>query len=257
MELILSRPLAILDLETTGTNLAKDRIVEIAVLKVMPDGNLHSKEAVVNPQMPIPPQVSAIHGITDEDVKDAPTFDQLAKVFYLFLDDCDLAGFNSIRFDLPILIEEFHRAGVSFDLSNRRFVDVQRIFHVMEPRNLTAAYKFYCSKDLEDAHSAMADVKATYEVLKAQLDRYSAELKNDVTFLHEFSKDGDYVDLGKRMYFENGIEIFNFGKHKGKAVTEVFKTEPSYYDWIIKSEFPIDFKEKIRAIKERSKKQNS
>jgi DNA polymerase-3 subunit epsilon len=254
MELNLTRPLAILDLETTGTNLAKDRIVEIAVLKVMPDGNLHSKESIVNPQMAIPPQVSAIHGITDEDVADAPTFDQLAKAYYLFLDECDLAGFNSIRFDLPILIEEFHRAGVSFDLSNRRFVDVQRIFHMMEPRNLTAAYKFYCAKELEDAHSAMADVKATYEVLKAQLDRYSGELKNDVSFLHEFSKDGDYVDLGKRMYFENGIEMFNFGKHRGKAVTEVFKAEPSYYDWIMKSEFPMDFKEKIRAIKERIKK---
>ena len=257
MELKLTRPLAILDLETTGTNLAKDRIVEIAVLKVMPDGNMHEKESLINPQMPIPAQVSAIHGITDNDVKDAPTFDQVAKAFYLFLNDCDLAGFNSIRFDLPILMEEFHRAGVTFDLSNRRLVDVQRIFHLMEPRNLSAAYKFYCAKDLEDAHSAMVDVKATYEVLKSQLDRYAGSLKNDIDFLHEFTKDGDYVDLGKRMYYENGVEVFNFGKHKGKVVTDVFKTEPSYYDWIMKSEFPTDFKEKIKGIKERFRKQTT
>lgn len=255
MELKLERPLAIFDLETTGTNLAKDRIVEIAVLKVMPGGHVHEKQSIVNPQMSIPPQVSAIHGITDEDVKDAPTFNQVAKAFYLFLEGCDLAGFNAIRFDLPILVEEFHRAGVIFDFTGRRLVDVQRIYHQMEPRNLSAAYKYYCEKDLEDAHSAMVDVKATYEVLKSQLDRYGNSLKNDMDFLHEFSKDGDYVDLGKRMYYDNGIEMFNFGKHKGKAVTDVFKTEPSYYDWIMKSEFPVDFKEKIRGIRERFIKQ--
>lgn len=253
MELQLIRPLAFLDLETTGTNVAKDRIVEIAVLKLMPDGNMHEKESLVNPQMPIPAAVTLIHHISDADVKDAPTFEQIAKTFFIFLDDCDLAGFNSLRFDLPILLEEFHRAAVIFDLSNRKLVDVQRIYHTMEPRNLTAAYKFYCEKNLEDAHSAMADVRATFEVLKSQLDRYGAALKNDMDFLHQFSKDGDFVDLGRRMYFDNGIETFNFGKHKGKVVTDVFKLEPSYFDWIMKSEFPMDFKEKIRNIKDRMK----
>ena len=253
MELSLTRPLAFLDLETTGTNLAKDRIVEIAVLKLMPDGNIHEKETLVNPQMPIPVAITLVHHISDDDVKDAPTFDKIAKAFFIFLEDCDLAGFNSMRFDLPILLEEFYRAGVIFDLSNRKLVDVQRIYHMMEPRNLTAAYKFYCEKNLDGAHSAMADVRATFEVLKSQLDRYVDALKNDMDFLHQLSKDGDFVDLGRRMYFDNGIEIFNFGKHKGKAVEEVFKIEPSYFDWIIKGEFPMDFKEKIRNIKERMK----
>ncbi|MBK6483923.1 MAG: 3'-5' exonuclease [Chitinophagaceae bacterium] len=254
MDLKLKRPLAFVDLETTGTNFAKDRIVEIAVLKLMPDGNVHEKQTRVNPMMPIPPQVIAIHGITDEDVKDAPTFEQIAKQYFIFLDECDLAGFNSTRFDFPILLEEFHRAGVIFDVSTRKFVDVQRIYHTLEPRNLAAAYKYYCEKELVGAHGAMADVKATYEVLKSQLDRYPQALKNDIDFLHEFSKDGDYVDLGKRMYYENNIEMFNFGKHKGKAVTDVFVAEPSYYDWLLKSEFPLDFKEKIKGIKQRMKK---
>jgi DNA polymerase-3 subunit epsilon len=254
MNLNLTRPLAFVDLETTGTNFAKDRIVEIAVLKLMPDGNIHEKQTLVNPRIPIPAQVSAIHGIKDEHVKDAPTFEQVAKHYFLFLDECDLAGFNSTRFDFPILLEEFYRAGVIFDVSNRKFVDVQRIYHNLEPRNLAAAYKFYCEKELNNAHSAMVDAKATFEVLKAQLDRYSNDLKNDIDFLHEFSKDGDFVDLGKRMYFENGIEVFNFGKHKGKQVVEVFKSEPSYYDWILKGEFPLDFKEKIKGIRERMKK---
>ena len=240
MELQLKRPLAILDLETTGTNIAKDRIVEIAVIKIMPDGNVHEKETRVNPLMPIPSAVTAIHGISDDDVKDSPTFGQIAKAFFIFLDECDIGGFNSLRFDLPILLEEFHRAGVVFDLSNRKLIDVQRIYHIMEPRTLTAAYKFYCEKSLNDAHRAIADVRATFEVLKSQLDRYPAALKNDMDFLHELSKDGDFVDLGKRMYFDNGMEMFNFGKHKGKAVAEVFKLEPSYYDWIMKGEFPMD-----------------
>lgn len=254
MELKLTRPLAFVDLETTGVNFAKDRIVEIAVLKLMPDGQVHEKQTRVNPMIPIPPAVTAIHGITDEDVKDAPTFEQIAKQYFIFLDECDLAGFNSTRFDFPILLEEFHRAGVIFDISTRKFIDVQRIYHVMEPRNLAAAYRYYCEKELVGAHGAMADVKATFEVLKAQLDRYPQNLKNDVDFLHEFSKDGDYVDLGKRMYYDNNVEMFNFGKHKGKSVTDVFTTEPSYYDWLLKSEFPLDFKEKIKGIKLRMKK---
>lgn len=254
MNLNLTRPLAFIDLETTGTNFAKDRIIEIAVVKLMPDGNIHEKQTLINPQIPIPPQSSAIHGITDERVKDAPTFEQIAKNYFLFLDECDLAGFNSTRFDYPILLEEFYRAGVFFDVSNRKFIDVQRIYHNLEPRNLAAAYKFYCEKELTNAHSAMADARATFEVLIAQLDRYANELKNDIDFLHEFSKDGDFVDLGKRMYFDNGIEMFNFGKHKGKAVVDVFKVEPSYYDWIQKGEFPLDFKEKVKGIRERMKK---
>jgi len=253
MELSLTRPLAFLDLETTGTNTAKDRIVEIAVLKLMPDGNIHEKESLVNPMIPIPSGATAVHRISDELVKNAPTFEMIAKTFFIFLDDCDLAGFNSIRFDLPILVEEFYRAGVVFDVSNRKLIDVQRIYHSMEPRNLSAALKFYCSKELEGAHSAMLDVKATYEVLRAQLDRYAQELKNDMNWLHDFSKDGDYVDLGRRMYYQEGVEVFNFGKHKGKAVVEVFKIEPSYYDWIIKGEFPMDFKEKVRGIREKMK----
>ena len=253
MELQLTRPLAFLDLETTGTNTAKDRIVEIAVLKLMPDGNIHEKESLINPQMSIPEGASAVHRITDELVKSSPTFDQVAKAFFIFLDDCDIAGFNSIRFDLPILLEEFHRAGVIFDVASRKLIDVQRIYHNMEPRNLSAAVRFYCSKELEGAHSAIADVRATYEVLKAQLDRYTDGLKNDMSWLHEFSKDGDYVDLGKRMYFKDGIEIFNFGKHKGKPVTEIFKNEPSYFDWIMKGEFPMDFKSKVTVIRERMK----
>jgi DNA polymerase-3 subunit epsilon len=255
MELKLIRPLAFVDLETTGTNFVKDRIVEIAVLKLMPDGNVHEKQTRINPQVPIPPQVTAIHGISDNDVKDAPTFEQIAKTYFLFLDECDLAGFNSTRFDFPILLEEFHRAGIIFDVSTRKFVDVQRIYHLMEPRNLTAAYKFYCERELIDAHTAMADVKATFEVLKAQLDRYPENLKNEIDFLHELSKDGDYVDLGKRMYFENGVETFNFGKHKGRQVIEVFRVEPSYYDWLLKGEFPMDFKEKIKMIREKMKRQ--
>ncbi len=254
MELNLTRPLAFLDLETTGVNVAKDRIVEIAVIKIMPDGNVHEKQSRVNPQMPIPPGATAVHKITDDDVKDAPTFDKIAKSFFIFLDDCDLAGFNSTRFDFPLLLEEFNRAGIAFEIGDRKLVDVQRIYHQMEPRNLSAAVKFYCDSNLEDAHSAMADVKATYKVLKAQLDRYPENLKNSIDFLHDLSKDGDYVDLSKRMYYENGIEMFNFGKHKGKVVAEVFKTEPSYYDWIIKSEFSIDFKNRIKVIKERMKK---
>lgn len=254
MELKLTRPLAFVDLETTGVNFAKDRIVEIAVLKLMPDGQVHEKQTRVNPTIPIPPAVTAIHGITDEDVKDAPTFEQIAKQYFIFLDECDLAGFNSTRFDFPILLEEFHRAGVIFDICTRKFIDVQRIYHVMEPRNLAAAYRYYCDKELVGAHGAMADVKATFEVLKAQLDRYPENLKNDIEFLHEFSKDGDYVDLGKRMYYDNNVEMFNFGKHKGKSVTDVFTTEPSYYDWLLKSEFPLDFKEKIKGIKLRMKK---
>lgn len=257
MELLLQKPLAVIDLETTGVDFAKDRIIEIAVLKIMPDGNLHEKQTLINPGIPIPPKSTETHGITDEQVKNAPSFRQIAKAFFLFLDDCDLAGFNSTRFDIPVLAEEFLRCGVRFGLENRRFIDVQRIFHLLEPRNLTAAYKFYCKKELENAHSAMADVKATYEVLKAQLDVYEMHLKNDVSFLHEFAKEGDYVDLGRRMYYEENVIKFNFGKHKGKVVQEIFHSEPSYYDWLRNADFPLEFKEKIKDIWEETRKKPS
>lgn len=249
MNLNLTKPIVFVDLETTGTDFAKDRIVEIAAIKVMPDGAVTEKCDRVNPTVPIPAGASAIHGIYDADVKDCLTFKQLAPAYATLLADADLAGYNSNRFDFPFLVEEFLRAGVSFSVTGKKFVDVQRIFHNMERRNLEAAYKFYCGKPLEGAHGALADTRATFEVLKAQLDRYE-ELKNDVGFLHEFTKDGDFVDLGRKLYIDKGVAKFNFGKHKGVSVTEVFKKEPQYFDWIMKSDFPLDFKEKLKAIKE-------
>lgn len=249
MNLHLIRPLAFVDLETTGTDFAKDRIVEIAVVKAMPDGSTVEKCNRVNPTVPIPAGASAVHGIYDKDVALCPTFKEVAPDYAELLADADLAGYNSNRFDFPFLAEEFLRAGIPFSVTEKKFVDVQRIFHNMERRNLEAAYKFYCGKQLEGAHGALADTRATYEVLKAQLDRYE-ELKNDVGFLHEFTKDGNFIDLGRKMYMDNGIAKFNFGKHKGVPVKEVFKKEPQYFDWIMKSDFPLDFKEKLRAIKE-------
>ena len=189
-----------------------------------------------------------MNGITNEDVKEAPPFSQVAKTFFLFLDDCDLAGFNSMRLDIPILAEEFLRCGIRFGLENRKFIDVQRIYHLLEPRNLSAAYKFYCRKELENAHKAMSDVKATYEVLKSQLDTYGEHLKNDINFLHEFARDGNYVDLGRRMYYDHEVIKFNFGKYKGRIVEEIFTIEPSYYDWLRNADFPLEFKEKIKDI---------
>lgn len=250
MNLNLTKPLAFVDLETTGVDFARDRIVEIAVIKVMPDGSTIEKCDRVNPTIPIPAGASAVHGIYDNDVQNCPTFKELAPVYAELLADADLAGFNSNRFDFPFLLEEFLRSGITFTVTDKKFVDVQRIFHKMERRNLEAAYKFYCGKELKGAHGALIDTRATYEVLKSQLDRYD-ELKNDVSFLHEFTKDGEFVDLGRKMYMDNGIAKFNFGKYKGQSVTDVFKKEPQYFDWIMKSDFPLDFKEKLRAIKER------
>lgn len=254
MKLNLKRPLVFFDLETTGVDTAKDRIVEISMVKVMPDGEEIVRTRLINPQMHIPEDATAVHGITDEDVKDQPTFAQIAKSLSQFIEGCDFGGFNSNRFDLPMLVEEFLRAGVDVDFKNRKFIDVQNIFHKMEQRTLVAAYKFYCNKDLTDAHSAEADTRATYEVLKAQLDRYS-ELQNDVAALAEFSSRGETVDYaGRIVYNDKGEEVFNFGKYKGVKVSEVFQREPSYYDWMMNGDFPLYTKKVITGIRLREKK---
>lgn len=262
MELTLTRPLAFFDLETTGIRVATDRIVEISILRLQPDGQKKILTRRIHPGVPIPPEVTAIHGISDDDVKDCPKFAELAHELVQFLENCDLAGYNSNHFDIPLLAEEFLRAGIEFDLKGRRFVDVQNIFHKMEPRNLSAAYKFYCAKDLENAHSAEADTVATYEILKAQLDRYdgveyrdrngkvSQPVLNDVKALSDFSWANRAVDLiGHIVYNEKNVEVFNFGKHKGKAVSQVLRDEPSYYDWMMKGEFPLSTKQVLTRLR--------
>lgn len=237
MELNLKRPIIFFDLETTGTNIIHDRIVELSFIKVMPDGTEIEKSRRINPEMHIPEESTAIHHITDEDVKDCPTFKQVARSLYEIFDGCDIAGYNSNKFDVPVLIEEFARAGMTFNVADRQFVDVQNIFHKMEQRTLVAAYRFYCSKELTDAHSAMADTRATYEVLKSQLDRY-ATLENDVEKLAEFSRQGRNLDLAGRIVLNDKDEpIFNFGKHKGKTVEEVLRKEPSFIAWMQEREF--------------------
>ena len=249
MQLNLRNPLVFFDLETTGIDIAKDRIVEISMVKVMPNGEEIVKTRRINPGMPIPPESTAIHGITDEDVKDCPKFKEIAKSLAAQIEGCDLAGFNSNRFDIPMLAEEFLRAGVDVDLNRRKFIDVQTIFHKMEQRNLTAAYKFYCNKDLANAHSAEADTMATYEVLKAQLDRYP-ELENDVNFLSKYSSFTNNVDFAGRMvYNEKGQEVINFGKYKGRLVEEVRKSDPSYYAWIMNGDFPLNTKKMLTEIR--------
>ncbi|MDQ6480967.1 exonuclease domain-containing protein [Dyadobacter sp. LHD-138] len=260
----LKKPLAFFDLETTGVNIARDRIVEISVVKALPNGETEIRTRKVNPEMPIPLESSLIHGIYDEDVKDAPTFKMLAKNLATFLEGCDLAGFNSNRFDIPMLVEEFLRVGVEFDIKNRRTVDAQRIYHMMEPRNLSAAYKFYCDKSLTDAHSAEADTIATFEVLQGQIARYEGmkvidahgkevgEVRNDVAALHELTASKLIDFAGRMVYNEKGEEVFNFGKHNGKRVTDVLKNEPSFYDWLMKAEFPLDTKRKLTEIKLRA-----
>ena len=262
MELNLTRPLVFLDLETTGIKVATDRIVELCFLRINADGSQKIKTLRINPGIPIPPEATEIHGITDEDVKACPKFAQVAHELAEFIDNSDIAGYNSNHFDIPLLVEEFLRAGVDLELKGRRFVDIQNIFHKMEPRNLSAAYKFYCSKELENAHSAEADTVATFEVLKAQLDRYNdTEFKdkkgnilkpvvNDVKALSDFSFTNRAADLiGHIIFNDKNIEVFNFGKHKSKAVRDVFRDEPSYYDWIMKSEFPLSTKKVITEIK--------
>lgn len=249
MQLNLKNPLVFFDLETTGIDIVKDRIIEISYVKVFPNGKEESKTMRINPGMPIPPASTAIHGITDDDVKDCPLFKNVAKQLAVQIEGCDLAGYNSNRFDIPLLAEEFLRAGVDIDLTRRKFIDVQTIFYKMEQRTLAAAYKFYCQKSLENAHTAAADTMATYEVLKAQLDRYP-ELKNDVAFLSEFSSFTNNVDFAGRMvYNEKNQEIFNFGKYKGRLVEEVLKQDPAYYSWMMNGDFPLNTKQKLTEIK--------
>lgn len=252
MKLNLKNPIIFFDLETTGTNINADRIVEISYIKVHPNGNEESKTLRINPEMPIPNESSLIHGIYDADVADCPTFKEVAKNIAKDFEGADVAGFNSTRFDIPVLAEEFLRADVDLDLSRRKFVDVQVIFHKMEQRTLEAAYKFYCDKTLEDAHSAEADTRATYEVLKAQLDRYP-ELENSIESLAEFSTYNRNVDLAGRMiYDENDVEVFNFGKYKGISVEEVLERDPGYFNWILNSDFTLNTKAVLTKIRLRA-----
>lgn len=248
MNLSLERPLAIFDLETTGTNITSDRIVEIAIIKVQPDGTEENYCKRVNPEMPIPAVVSEIHGIYDKDIQDAPTFKELAIEIVAFIGDADLAGYNSNKFDIPVLAEELMRAGSDFDISKRRFVDVQNIFHKMEQRTLAAAYLFYCNKTIENAHNALYDAKATWDVLKAQIERYP-DIKNDVIYLSEFSKAGNYnlLDFAGRLAIDDkGEAIYNFGKHKGRTIKQVAQIEPGYYGWMLDADFPLYTKQCLR-----------
>jgi len=251
MPLQLKRPLVFIDLETTGVNLSTDRIVEIAIVKLAPDGSRAIKQKILNPQMPIPKNSSAIHGITDEKVKDAPTFKQVSNELKQFIEDADLSGYNSNRFDIPMLMEEFLRAGVTIDMTNRRMLDVQHIFHMMEKRTLGAAYKFYCEKELHDAHSAEADAAATWEILEAQLTRYE-HLGNTLDTILQFTGEERFVDFARRFIMDNDIEVFNFGKHKGRPVSDVLKAEPQYYDWMMKGDFSLHTKQKLTEILNRS-----
>ena len=247
MPLQLTRPLAFIDLETTGVNLAIDRIVEIAIVKILPDGSRQVKQKLLNPQMPISKACSDIHGITNEKVIDAPTFKMVANELKQFIDNADLSGYNSNRFDIPLLMEEFLRAGITFDMTHRRMVDVQHIFHMMERRTLGAAYRFYCKKDLHEAHSAEADAIATWEILEAQTLHYE-NLGSTLDSILRFTGEEIIVDFARRMIMDNNVEVFNFGKHKGRPVCEVLKAEPQYYDWIMKGEFPLHTKQKVTEI---------
>jgi len=247
----LTKPIAFIDLETTGINPGTDRIVEIAIIKILTDGTRSVKRKLLNPEMPIPRGASDVHGITDEMVKDAPTFKEVAHELKQMLDGCDIAGYNSNRFDIPMLVEEFLRADVDFDMKGRRLVDVQNIFHKMEQRTLSAAYKFYCNKVLEGAHSAEIDATATHEILIAQLQRYP-DLGFSVESVLKLIGEETIVDFARRFVMENGVEIFNFGKYKGRSVAEVLRTEPQYYDWMMKGDFPQYTKQKLTEIRTRS-----
>lgn len=249
MNLKLKNPLIFFDLETTGTNVVCDRIVELSYLKIYPDGKEESKTMRLNPTIPIDPKATSIHGISNEDVKDCPTFKEIAQNLVHAFEGADFAGYNSNKFDLPLLAEEFLRVDIDFDLKKRKFIDVQVIFHKMEQRTLGAAYKFYCEKDLENAHSAEADTRATYEVLQSQLERYS-NLENDVDKLSEFSAQTKNVDfVGRIVLNEKNVECFNFGKYKGVPVEEVFEKDPAYYGWMMNNEFPLYTKKVLTAIK--------
>jgi DNA polymerase III subunit epsilon len=265
MQLNLERPLVFFDLETTGINVGRDKIVEISLLKVLPTGEELVKTMLINPGIPIPKECSELHGIYDIDVKDKPRFIEVADEIQEFMAECDIAGYNSNKFDLPLLVEEFLRCGKRFDLRNRQFIDVQNIYHKMEPRTLSAAYKLYCNKELTDAHQAENDTRATYEVLKAQIAKYNETeyedkrtgrkdfpIQNNVKKLSNFSSDNRNVDLvGHIIFNDKDEETFNFGKHKGKTVENVFRIEPSYFDWMMKADFPLYTKEVISMIRER------
>ena len=252
MKLKLTKPLCFFDLETTGINITNDRIVEIAILKIHPNGKEESHRWLVNPEMPIPPEVTKVHGISDADVADAPTFKQLAKEIHNIIKDSDLGGYNSNKFDIPLLAEEMLRAEVDFDMKNRVSIDVQNIFHKMEQRTLSAAYQFYCDKNLEDAHSAEADTLATYEVLKAQIEKYD-ELENNAKFLADFSERKKTADFaGFIFYDKDGDEAFSFGKHKGRKVEEILEEEPGYFGWILNADFPLYTKKVLTSIKLRN-----
>lgn len=248
MKLNLKNPIVFFDLETTGLDIANDRIVEIAYIKVYPNGNEESFTYRINPGMPIPADATAVHGITDEDVKDCPTFKEMAKKIAADFKGADLAGYNSARFDLPMLAEEFLRADVDIDLSTRKMVDVQTIFHKKEQRTLSAAYKFYCKADLTDAHAAMADTQATYEILKAQLDVYP-DLQNDMAFLADYTCTSKNVDFaGRIVYNDKGVEVINFGKYKGQSVADVLQNDPGYYGWIMGADFPLTTKQAFTRL---------
>jgi len=269
MKLNLKKPLAFFDLETTGINVIKDRIVEIAVVKVMPDGTIHTKpekgkaRIVVNPEMPIPLESSLVHGIYDEDVKDAPTFKQISKSIYKFLFDCDLGGFNSNRFDVPLLAEEFARVGIDFDLEGRNMIDAQVIYHIMEQRTLKAAYKFYCNKELDGAHEALPDTMATYEVFEKMVEQYEGvELEdargnkmptftNDMDVLHKFCQRGNNADfMGRFVYDDNKEVLFNFGKYKGQKIKDVLAKDKGYYNWMMKGDFASNTKKVLTRVKD-------
>lgn len=264
MKLKLKNPLAFFDLETTGTNVSNDRIIEVHIIKMKPNGESEEKNLRVNPQIPIPEESSLIHGIYDKDVKDLPPFKAIARELHKFLEGCDLSGFNIIRFDVPMLVEEFLRENIDFDVSNRKLVDSQKIFHLMEKRTLSAAYEFYCKKSLEDAHSAEADTRASMEVLFAQIEKYQdrqvvdakgnplGTIKDDVNSLHDISST-KMVDLAGRFVFnDQGVEVFNFGKFKNRPILDVLQSEPAYYDWMMRGDFPLDTKRKLTEIRLRS-----
>ena len=251
MPLSLERPICFIDLETTGINVSTDRIVEIAVVKIGLDGTKQVKRRLVNPEMPIPKGSSDVHGISDEMVKDAPTFKELANEIKQFIEGSDIGGYNSNRFDVPMLNEEFLRAGITVDIENRKLLDVQKVFHMMEQRTLSAAYQFYCHKTLQDAHTAEADATATWEILEAQIERYP-QIGNTVESIVKFTGEDEIIDFARRLVYENDVIVFNFGKHKGKSVIQVLKDEPQYYDWMMKGDFALHTKQKLTEILNKS-----
>ena len=247
MNLQLNKPLAFIDLKTTGINVSSDRIVEIAIVKIAVDGGKTVKRKIVNPTIPIPQGAIDVHGITNEMASAAPTFKEVANEIKQFIEGCDIGGYNSNRFDIPLLVEEFLRCDINIEIEDRKMVDVQKVYHLMEQRTLSAAYKFYCNKELEGAHGAEVDATATFEVLEAQIEKYS-QIGNSVESILKFTGEEIIVDFSRRFIMENGIEIFNFGKHKGKPVTQVLKEEPQYYDWMMRGDFSLHTKQKITEI---------